>query len=136
MSKEQKPAEAPAAAGTPVAEQPAGRIFDVDILRRLYSFVKPYQTRFYLLIGIILLSACLAPVMPLLIRYTLDNIIAAGNYERLTQMLFIMIGVLVLQACIQFLNTYLSGWMGQFVIRDNPGAVVPENPLPPAQIFR
>ena len=96
----------------------SGQIFDLAILRRLYAFVKPYQTRFYLLVAIIMLAACLAPITPLLIRYTIDNVIAEGNYGQLTVMLFIMIGVLIVQACIQFLNTYLSGWLGQYVIRD------------------
>ena len=70
-------------------EQKSGRIFDLAILRRLYAFVKPYQTRFYLLIGIIMLAACLAPLTPLLIRYTIDNVIAMGDYQKLTQMLVI-----------------------------------------------
>lgn len=96
----------------------AGRIFDIDILRRLYTFVKPYQVRFYSLIGIIMLAACLAPLTPLLIRYTIDNVIALGDYQQLTLMLVLMIGVLVVQAVVQFSNTYLSGWLGQYVIRD------------------
>lgn len=99
-------------------EQKSGRIFDLAILRRLYTFVKPYQARFYGLIVIILLAACLAPLTPLLIRYTIDNVIAVGDYHQLTVMLIVMIGVLVVQAIIQFLNTYLSGWLGQYVIRD------------------
>ncbi|WP_420150328.1 ABC transporter ATP-binding protein [Spirosoma sp.] len=99
-------------------EQKSGQIFDWAILRRLYSFIKPYQGRFYLLIGVIMLSACLAPLTPLLIRYTIDNVISLGDYQRLTLMLIIMIGVLVAQAIVQFSNTYLSGWLGQYVIRD------------------
>ncbi|MBD2702752.1 ABC transporter ATP-binding protein [Spirosoma sp. BT702] len=100
------------------AESTSGRIFDWAILRRLYAFVKPYQVRFFLLVGIILLSACLAPLIPLLIRYTIDNVISVGDYQKLTTMLVVMIGVLVVQAVIQFFNTYLSGWLGQYVIRD------------------
>jgi ATP-binding cassette subfamily B protein len=97
---------------------PSGRIFDWVILRRLYDFIRPYQGRFYLLVSVILLSACLAPLSPLLIRYTIDNVIAMGDYARLTQMLIIMIGVLIVQAVVQFSNTYLSGWLGQHIIRD------------------
>jgi ATP-binding cassette subfamily B protein len=97
---------------------PSGRIFDWVILRRLYDFIRPYQGRFYLLVSVILLSACLAPLSPLLIRYTIDNVIAIGDYARLTQMLIIMIGVLIVQAVVQFSNTYLSGWLGQHIIRD------------------
>ena len=113
---------APAANSTPVAgaaaAPTAGRIFDLAILRRLYTFVKPYQTRFYGLIAIILLSACLAPLSPLLIRYTIDNVIAMGDYNRLTIMLVLLMSVLVVQAIVQFSNTYLSGWLGQYVIHD------------------
>ena len=65
-----------------------------------------------------MLAACLAPLTPLLIRYTIDNVIAMGDYQRLSMMLAVMISVLVVQAIIQFLNTYLSGWLGQYVIRD------------------
>lgn len=99
-------------------EQKSGQIFDLAILRRLYAFIKPYQIRFYLLVVIILFAAVLSPVTPLLIRYTIDNEIATGNYTGLSLMLALMIGVLVLQAITQFLNTYLSGWLGQQVIRD------------------
>lgn len=100
------------------AEPTSGRIFDWAILQRLYAFIKPYQTRFYSLVGIILLSACLAPLTPLLIRYTIDNVIALGDYQKLTLMLVLMISVLVVQAIVQFSNTFLSGWLGQHVIRD------------------
>ena len=113
MSKQQK------STGTPAAGTPdAGRIFDVAILRRLYAFVKPYQMRFYSLIGIIIVAACLAPLTPLIIRHTIDNVIATGDYDQLTLMLALMIGVLVIQAVVQFSNTYLSGWLGQYIIRD------------------
>jgi ATP-binding cassette subfamily B protein len=97
---------------------PSGRIFDWVILRRLYDFIRPYRGRFYLLVSVIMLSACLAPLSPLLIRYTIDNVIAMGDYPRLTQMLIVMIGVLIVQAIVQFSNTYLSGWLGQHIIRD------------------
>ncbi|GAB3336770.1 ABC transporter ATP-binding protein [Larkinella ripae] len=99
-------------------ETKSGQIFDWITLRRLYAFVKPYQLHFYGLIFIILMSALLAPLGPLLIRYTIDTKIAAGDYAGLTTMLILMIGVLVLQGIIQFFNTYLSGWLGQHIIRD------------------
>ena len=99
-------------------EQKSGRLFDTAILKRLYAFVRPYQSRFYLLVGVILLGALLAPVTPLLIRQTIDNQIAGADYKGLALMLSLMVGVLVVQAFIQFANAYLSGWMGQHVIRD------------------
>jgi ATP-binding cassette subfamily B multidrug efflux pump len=99
-------------------ETKSGKIFDLPTLRRLYTFVRPYQKQFYLLIGIILLNAILAPLTPLLIKYTIDNAIAQGDYSELALMLFLMLLVLVVQSLAQFWNTYMSGWLGQYIIRD------------------
>jgi ATP-binding cassette subfamily B multidrug efflux pump len=99
-------------------ETKSGQIFDLPTLKRLYTFVMPYQNKFYLLIGIILINALLAPLTPLLIKYTMDHSITNGNYQELTTMLSLMLLVLVLQGVMQFLNTYLSGWLGQYIIRD------------------
>jgi ATP-binding cassette, subfamily B, multidrug efflux pump len=99
-------------------ETKSGQIFDLPTLRRLYTFVGPYKKQFFGLIGIILVSAMLAPLLPLLIKYTIDNPIANGDYELLALMLLIMIGVLIVQGLVSFVNTYLSGWLGQYIIRD------------------
>ncbi|GAB3165937.1 ABC transporter ATP-binding protein [Telluribacter humicola] len=99
-------------------ETKSGQIFDLPTLKRLYTFVGPYKKQFYLLIFIIMVSAVLAPVIPLLIKYTIDEPIANSNYDQLALMLGIMIVVLVVQGLVQFVNTYLSGWLGQYIIRD------------------
>lgn len=99
-------------------EQKSGQIFDLATLRRLYTFVGPYKKQFFGLIGIIMLSALLSPLLPLLIKYTIDNPIATGNYQELALMMAIMIGVLIVQGLVSFVNTYLSGWLGQYIIRD------------------
>jgi ATP-binding cassette, subfamily B, multidrug efflux pump len=99
-------------------EQKSGKIFDLPTLRRLFSFATPYRKQFYGVIVIILLGAVLSPINPLIIRYTIDNQIANGDYNGLSLMLLAMIGVLLLQSAIQFANTYLSGWLGQHIIRD------------------
>lgn len=99
-------------------QNPSGEIFDWAVLRRLFQFIRPYQFRFYALVFVILAGAALAPAIPLLIRKTIDGPVSAGNYTGLSQMMLVMIGVLVLQSLIQFVNTYLAGWLGQNIIRD------------------
>ncbi|MES2795131.1 MAG: ABC transporter ATP-binding protein [Bacteroidota bacterium] len=99
-------------------EEKSGQIFDVKILKRLFGFTIPYRSRFWLLVFIILLLACVVPLSPLLIRQTIDNDIASGNYNGLSVMILVMIGLLFLQGILNFLSTYLSGWLGQTVIRD------------------
>jgi len=97
---------------------PSGKIFDLEILKRLFQFIKPYNAKFYSLVLTIMLGAALAPALPLLIRQTIDGPVSAGNYTGLAKMMAIMIGLLVVQSLIQFTNTYLAGWLGQNIIRD------------------
>ncbi|MPR32260.1 ABC transporter ATP-binding protein [Salmonirosea aquatica] len=99
-------------------ETKSGQIFDLPTLRRLYTFVGPYKKQFFGLIAIILVSSVLAPVLPLMIKYTIDGPIAIGDYNELALMMAIMIGVLIVQGLVSFVNTYLSGWLGQYIIRD------------------
>mgnify|MGYP002777673650 CR=1 FL=1 len=96
----------------------SGNIIDFTVLRRIMQFVKPYRGRFYFLILLTVLLGILTPVRPWLIQYTLDHHVAVGNYW---SMVYVMIGILVLlvaQSFVQYIHTYLSGRIGQFVIRD------------------
>jgi ATP-binding cassette subfamily B multidrug efflux pump len=97
---------------------PSGKIFDLEILKRLFQFIKPYNIKFYSLVFSIMLGAALAPTLPLLIRQTIDGPVSEGNYAGLAKMMVIMIVFLVVQSFIQFTNTYLAGWLGQNIIRD------------------
>ncbi len=99
-------------------EEKSGQIFDVQILKRIYDFLMPYRLRFWSLVTLIMVSACVVPLNPLLIRYTIDNYIVQGNYPKLALMLLIMMGVLLLQGFLQFVSAYTAGWLGQTVIRD------------------
>lgn len=99
-------------------EKKSGQIFDLKILKRLLEFIQPYRRKFYTLVFLILLLAVLTPVSPLLIRYALDHYVVQGDYQGLTYMLIAMIALMVVQSVVQYFNTYLSGWLGQNIIRD------------------
>ncbi len=96
----------------------SGDIVDVKALKRLFAFVKPYIARFWGLVVLTFFLAILAPLRPYLIQIAIDNYILAGDYQGLQMMLYILIGLLVLQAVVQYLHTYASDWLGQNVIRD------------------
>jgi ATP-binding cassette subfamily B multidrug efflux pump len=99
-------------------EKVSGKIFDTAVLKRLAKFISPYNGRFFLLVFIILLGAVLSPLMPLLIKYTIDVPIANGDAAGLSKMLMLMIGLLFLSSVLAFFNTFLAGWLGQNIIRD------------------
>src|SRR5690606_35160437 len=95
-----------------------GNIIDFQVLKQIFRFVRPYIGRFYLLVFLTFALAVLAPVQPYLIQRTVDNNIATGDYQGLIDMILILVGVLVLQAIVMYFHTYLSGWLGQYIIRD------------------
>jgi ATP-binding cassette subfamily B protein len=96
----------------------SGEIIDLDVLRRIFSFVQPYKNRFYFLVFLTILVALLAPALPFLIQRTIDNYVMTGDYGGLVNMSLLLVGVLVLQGITQYSHTFLSGWLGQHVIRD------------------
>lgn len=96
----------------------SGDILDMQVLRKLYGFVGPYKSHFYGLILLTLGLAVLAPTRPLFIQMAIDDYVAIGDKQGLLQMMYLLVGLLVLHAVVQFAHTYLSGWIGQVIIRD------------------
>lgn len=95
-----------------------GQIFDSKLLRRLFRFVKPYNKVFYLIIFLTLLLGVAGPLRPWLVQHTVDVYLVEGDRKGLLHMTLLMLGVLVLEFGVQYSHTYLSGWLGQSVIRD------------------
>ncbi|HAC23654.1 MAG TPA: antibiotic ABC transporter ATP-binding protein [Cytophagales bacterium] len=82
------------------------------------QFVKPYKGRFYLLVALTLLIGFLTPVRPYLVQYTLDHHVASGDYAGMVEIIIWLFVLLGFQAIVQYVHTYLSGRIGQYVIRD------------------
>jgi ATP-binding cassette, subfamily B, multidrug efflux pump len=96
----------------------SGNIIDWSVLRRLMRFVTPYRGRFILVIVLTVVLGLLTPTRPMLIQYTLDNDVAAGDYEGMFNMVILLLLLLVFHSLAQYAHTYISGWLGQQVIRD------------------
>ena len=50
--------------------------------------------------------------------YAIDDYIAVGNYRGLLNITIILIILLTSSGIFQYLHTYLSGWLGQYIIKD------------------
>lgn len=96
----------------------SGKAFDMGLFVRVMRYVNPYKTLFVFTGFLVLLSAALTPLRPWFIQYTLDQSIIIPNEELLGFMTLIIVGLLVLEALVQFSQTYLANWLGQSVIRD------------------
>jgi len=96
----------------------SGNIIDFSVLKRLLKFVAPYQWRCYLVVFLTLALGILSPLRPMLTQMTLDDDVSVGNYNGMVKMMIIMLVMLVVQSIFQYIHTYVSGWLGQQVIRD------------------
>lgn len=95
-----------------------GKIFDLHVLRRLYSFTSPYRLTFYAVVSLTIFLALLGPIRPYLVQYSVDNYMNEGQEGFLLEMTIWMIALLALQSVVQYAHTFWSGWIGQTIVRD------------------
>lgn len=95
-----------------------GKAWDTHLFKRVIRYVKPYKKTFVITGILVILLAILGPLRPMLIQHTIDVEVAAGNQDGVLKFTLILIGVLILEAIIQFYQTYLANWLGQTIIKD------------------
>lgn len=96
----------------------SGKAFDLPLIRRILTYTRPYQSRFRITALLTIVLAFLSPVRPWLIQYTVDHYVLTPNLPMLLLFCGFMLGILLLETIVQYYQSYLSGWMGQTVIRD------------------
>lgn len=124
-----------------MSDQPKKKIFDFSLLGRVFFFVKPYRSFFYVSLLLAIVMAVFAPIRPYLIQLTLNK--ATGKTVHvpgwLESVLFrtdlsdatrFIIAVSIFQViflfvetAIRFLFTFITAWMGQSVVKDMRNAV-------------
>jgi ATP-binding cassette subfamily B multidrug efflux pump len=124
-----------------MSSAPKKKIFNVSLLGRVFRFVKPYRSFFYISLLLAIIMAAFAPIRPYLIQLTIDkatgkNIHIPGWLEAVLfntdfsdatkfivavsifQVIFIFI-----ETTIRFFFTFITAWMGQSVVKDMRNAV-------------
>jgi len=96
----------------------SGNVVDFKVLKRLFQYAQPYIKQFYLLVFLTIFLAVLMPIRPVLVQKAIDEYVPNGDYDGLVLMITVLIGHLILLAVVQYSHTYLSGWVGQTIIRD------------------
>ncbi len=96
----------------------AGKTYDVQLLQRILVYMKPYRSTFIWSVILTLAMAAAAPLMPVLIEYTIDNYVLKENSNGLIMMGVLMTALLLFQNGIRYFHTLLTNTLGQSVIRD------------------
>ncbi|MFN0202072.1 MAG: ABC transporter ATP-binding protein, partial [Bacteroidia bacterium] len=96
----------------------AGNIFDRELVRRLFSYTQPYRAWFILGIILTIVIATVSVIRPSIYQFILDKKVAVGDVEGVRFWILITFCVLCLESTLGYVNTLLTNWLGQSVIRD------------------
>jgi ATP-binding cassette subfamily B protein len=94
------------------------KVFDISLLRRIFTFAVPYRRSFYMSMFLTVLLAVISPMRPYLIQLTVDKYIAGQLMQMLIFITVIQVLLLLLETVMRFYFSYLSNWLGQSVIKD------------------
>ncbi len=112
-----------------MTDQKKNTRFNIQLLKRILSYSKPYQKQFIAAIVLTLTLSSLAIVRPLLINKTLNQIAIEDSHQAgymntsekldfMNHMGLLLIGVLLLEAALQFSNIYITNLLGQNIVKD------------------
>lgn len=98
---------------------PSGETPNVPVnWRRLISYIRPYIGGMIIAFIAIIGSAALSLVFPLVIQQVVDAVLVANNAELLNQVTLILIGVFLLRAFTQAIDTYVVNYIGEKIVYD------------------
>lgn len=93
-------------------------LIDFYLIFRIIKLAKPHKSVAYIALLFTILATILAPIRPLLVKYTLDYPIANKDVKGITIFSSFILIQLILNSIIVFGNTYISNLLGQKVIED------------------
>ncbi len=95
-----------------------GRSSTRQILPRLIAALRPYRAAFGVALLLTLLLAALNPARPYAIQYALDRPLAEGDIDSFRWWMMALTASVLLQAVVQYYQTWLTNWLGQTVMND------------------
>jgi ATP-binding cassette subfamily B protein len=99
-------------------EEILGKAYDAGLMSRLLKYLRPYK--WYVVMGIFMSIAVsgMEAVRPYFTKVAVDENIAQGDKHGLLMTTLLFLGVMVVRGVIQYVNTYLTQWIGQRTIFD------------------
>ncbi len=98
--------------------EPDERRYDAALMRRLLRYIAPYRWLALLAVLLLLATAGLTLVGPLLTQRALDLAVPARDTALLRTLAMLFLGALVLEFVLDYGQAYLTAWMGQRVMAD------------------
>jgi len=96
----------------------SGNAFDMSLLKRVMGFIKPYQLIFYVTFALTIGSAIIGVIRPILMGKAIDVYVLQNDANGLLIITLVVIALLILEAVVQFYQSYYANWLGQSVTID------------------
>ncbi len=93
-------------------------IFDVELFKRLFVYIKPYKGVFFSLCVLVILLAMFSAATPKITEYAIDDSIAKHQAKGFLFYIAILLGVLIIQTVFQLLFIFYATWLGQNLVMD------------------
>jgi len=98
--------------------QVTGKAFDTKLFSRVMVYARPYMGVLYKALFLTIFLAVVGVLRPYLIGKAVDEYVVAGDSDGLLLLTLVIVGVLFVEAFMQFYQTYYSNWLGQSVTID------------------
>ena len=91
---------------------------DINILRKLFGYTKPYKWIFALVAFLSIYISGASSLRAYISKEIINNYIVPKDYEGLLYASLLLVGILLSEIISQISFAYYSGWIGQMVIYD------------------
>ena len=91
---------------------------DINILRKLFGYAKPYKWIFALVAFLSIYISGASSLRAYISKEIINNYIVPKDYEGLLYASLLLVGILLSEIISQISFAYYSGWIGQMVIYD------------------
>jgi ATP-binding cassette subfamily B protein len=99
-------------------EEILGKAYDNRLMKRLLTYLKPYVWHVVVAIVMSIVVSGMEAIRPWFTKHAVDVNIAQHDMHGLLTTAVLFLGVLIVRGVIQYLNTYLTQWIGQRTIFD------------------
>jgi ATP-binding cassette subfamily B protein len=99
-------------------EEVLGKAYDSRLMKRMLKYLRPYVWHVALAILMSILVSGMEAIRPWFTKHAVDVNIAQRDMHGLLITAVLFLAVLIVRGVVQYLNTYLTQWIGQRTIYD------------------
>jgi ATP-binding cassette subfamily B multidrug efflux pump len=99
-------------------EEVLGKAYDSRLMKRMLKYLRPYVWHVALAILMSILVSGMEAIRPWFTKHAVDVNIAQRDMHGLLITALLFLAVLIVRGVVQYLNTYLTQWIGQRTIYD------------------